>query len=49
MQHREPRNPVAERALQRRAQWEAERRARIWAQVEAGELTEEEAKQRLGD
>jgi hypothetical protein len=49
MNRTEPRNPVAERALQRRAQWEDERKARIRAQVEAGELTEEEAKQRLED
>jgi hypothetical protein len=48
MNRTEPRNPVAERALKRRAQWEAEREARIWAQVEAGQLTEE-AKQRLED
>jgi hypothetical protein len=49
MDRTEPRNPVAERAIERRAQWDAERKARILAQVEAGQLSEEEAKQRLED
>jgi hypothetical protein len=40
-------NPVAQRAIARRARWEAERQAKIWAQVERGEITEEEAKLKL--
>lgn len=49
MHRTELQNPVADRALKRRAQWEAERRDRIWQMVEAGHLTEEQARERLED
>jgi hypothetical protein len=42
----EIRNPVAERAEKRRAEWEAQRLAELKEQVEAGLITEEEAKER---
>jgi hypothetical protein len=39
-------NPVAERAEKRRAVWEIERLAEVQQQLEAGLLTEDEAKER---
>jgi hypothetical protein len=40
------RNPVAERAAKRRAEWERERLAEVRRQFEAGLLTQAEAKER---
>jgi hypothetical protein len=47
MPHAEVINPVAQKAIIRRAKWEAERVAKIWQMVEDGILTEDEAKVRL--
>ena len=41
----ETRNPVAERAAKRRAEWEKERLEEVRQQVEDGLLTEEEGKE----
>ncbi len=39
-------NPVAERAAKRRAEWERERLAKVKRLLDAGLLTEAEAKER---
>jgi hypothetical protein len=42
----EMKNPVAERALKRRIEWEAERLAGLKQKVEHGLITEEEASEK---